>query len=79
MAKKYLNAVKQAKLHEEDLVLVNEDLPIALVLSWEAKITTWENNRTSPNPYYTPKTSTYTHTSDEGFTNFWLQVPQKMM
>ena len=53
MAKKYLNAVKQVDLHTEELALINKDLPIALVHLWEAIVTTWENNRDSPNPYYT--------------------------
>lgn len=54
LAKKYLNAVKQAQLHEEELRLINEELPVELVRSWEEIITTWENDRSAPNPYYTP-------------------------
>jgi len=61
LAKKYLNAVEQAKLHEEELLLISEDLPIALVRSWTAMITTWENNRNSPNPYYMPEKSMLVH------------------
>ena len=57
LAKKYVNAVKQANLHKEELALINEDLPIALVHSWGAMITKWENDRKSPNPYYTSTTS----------------------
>jgi len=63
LAKEYLNAVQQAKLHEEELGLINEDLPIALVALWKAMITTWENDRSSPNPYYTPAMSIETNAS----------------
>jgi len=63
LAKKYLNAVQQADLHEEELGLINEDLPIACVASWKKMIATWENDRSSPNPYYTPMMSTETNTS----------------
>jgi len=57
LAKKYLNAVKQAQFHKEELSLMNSSLPEDLVQLWAAKITTWENDRTAPNPYYMPTTS----------------------
>ena len=61
LAKKYLNAVKQARLHKEELRLINEELPTALLQSWTAMVTRWENDREAPNPYYTPVTSMRTH------------------
>ena len=61
LAKKYPNAIEQAKLHKEELALISEDLPIALVHLWTAMITTWENDRDSPNPYYMPEKSTSVH------------------
>lgn len=64
MAKKYLNAVNQLKLHEEELNLVTDDLPLMLVHSWKAMIATWENDRSSPNPYYSPVKSMQTYISD---------------
>ena len=79
MAKKYSNAVKQAKLHKEELVLINEDMPIALVHSWEAMITAWENDRSSPNPYYTPTLSKCARISNMmGFSDLLLQEPRKV-
>jgi hypothetical protein len=57
LAKKYLNAVKQAKLHEKEQRLINAGLPATLLHSWTAMITIWENNRSAPNPYYTHSTS----------------------
>lgn len=70
LAKKYLNAVKQAKLHEEELELINESLPIALVNTWKAMITTWESDRGSPNPYYTPVKSTSMNVPDRASLTF---------
>ena len=49
-----MNAVEQAKIHFEELLFLNEGLDQNLVLSWTAKITTWENDRSAPNPYYVP-------------------------
>jgi hypothetical protein len=57
LAKKYLDAVEQAKLHEEDMELMTNGLPEELAHSWEAVVTTWENDRSSPNPYYAPTMS----------------------
>ena len=58
LAKKYVKAVEQVKLHEDELKLVNDSLPTALQCSWTAMIKTWENDRSAPNPYYTPVMST---------------------
>ena len=58
LAKKYLNTAEQAKFHMEELLLINNGLPVDLVRSWTMKITTWENNRSAPNPYYTTMIST---------------------
>jgi len=57
LMKKYLNAVEQSKFHKDELSLINDSLPEDLVQLWTAKITTWENDRTTPNPYYLPTTS----------------------
>ena len=57
LAKKYLNTVDQAKFHAEELLFLNEGLPNALVQLWTVKITTWENDRDAPNPYYKPTTA----------------------
>ena len=57
LAKKYLNAVGQAKFHAEELLFLNKGLPDTLVQSWTVKITTWENDRNAPNPYYKPTTA----------------------
>lgn len=57
LAKKYLNAVEKADLHAEVISLINAGLPRDLVDLWTAKIITWENDRSAPNPYYTPETS----------------------
>lgn len=59
LARKYLNAVKQAEVHREELRLINEELPAALLHSWEAMVKLWENDRSAPNPYYTPVMSTH--------------------
>lgn len=64
MAKKYLNAVNQAKLHEEELNLVNDDLPLVLIHLWKVMIVTWEKDRSSPNPYYSPVKSMQAYISD---------------
>ena len=52
--KKYLNAVEQAKFHKEELTFINNGLPPTLIQLWTMKITTWENDRSAPNPYYIP-------------------------
>ena len=52
-----MNAVEQATFHEEELGLISENMPIALVHEWTAMITAWENDRNSPNPYYMPTKS----------------------
>ena len=78
LAKKYLNAVEQAKLHEEELALISEDLPIALVHSWTAMITTWENDRNSPNPYYMPMKSMSVSISNAVCLTFQLQKPPRL-
>lgn len=57
LAKKYLNAVEQAEAHAQELLLINKALPQTLIESWTTVITTWENDRTAPNPYYIPATS----------------------
>ena len=63
LAKKYVKAVEQVKLHEDKLRLVNDGLPTMLERSWTAMIKTWENDRSAPNPYYTPVTSTQVYIS----------------
>ena len=57
LAKKYLNAVQKAMVHAEELSFINDGLPTTLVQLWMAKITTWEDDRNAPNPYYIPATS----------------------
>ena len=63
MAKKYVKSVEQFKSHEDELRLVNDGLPTSLEHSWTAMIKTWENDRSAPNPYYTPVTSTQVYIS----------------
>lgn len=64
LAKKYVKAVEQAKLHEDELKLVNGSLPTVLQCSWMAMIKTWENDRSAPNLYYTPVTNTEAYISN---------------
>ena len=66
LVKKYLNTVQKAKVHREELSLINAGLPVTLVESWTSKITTWEKDRSAPNPYYAPATSGWMRaTSDD--------------
>ena len=57
LAKKYLAAVENAKVHEDQMSLINAGLEKTLVESWTKRITTWESDRTAENPYYLPQTS----------------------
>ena len=41
----------------EEMSFINSGLPATLVELWMAKITTWENDRSTPNPYYIPAKS----------------------
>ena len=52
--KKYLNAVAQAKVHEDELAFLNRTLPDDVRDTWTTMIKEWERDRTKPNPYYTP-------------------------
>ena len=47
--KKYLNAVEQAKFHAEELLLIDDGLPMSLVQAWTEKIKTWESDRSAMN------------------------------
>ena len=49
-----MNAIEQAKIHAEELSFLNDALGETLVQLWTAKIKTWENDRSAPNPYYAP-------------------------
>lgn len=42
-------------------MLINEALPPPVVELWMTKITTWENDRSAENPYYTPVTSEWVY------------------
>lgn len=57
LAKKYLNAVESAKLHSDEISLINKGLEETTVQSWTTRITKWESDRTAENPYYLPVTS----------------------
>ena len=52
--KKYLNAVAQAKVHEDELAFLNRTLPDDVRDTWTTMIKEWERDRTKLNPYYTP-------------------------
>lgn len=58
LAKKYIHAAEQTEFHRDELDLISSQLSPALVQSWKTMIRKWETDRSSPNPYYTPSTST---------------------
>jgi len=52
--KKYLNALVQSKVYEEELASLNQQIPNDVQDTWTTMIKEWERDRTKPNPYYTP-------------------------
>lgn len=52
-----MNAVESAKLHSDEISLINKGLEETTVQSWTTRITKWESDRTAENPYYLPVTS----------------------
>ena len=59
LAKKYTNALEQSAAHADEFDALCVDVPKETLDSWTEKITSWECDRSKPNPYFNPSSGMF--------------------